>query len=136
MFANWRRDLSAALALGLLALGLARGVPLLPFCWQGESATAKVVRLDRLTATTYEVTLAFPRPGDPTPLRATRRLFATRYARRLTQDASVQILFRPDRPESIMILSYPGADWLPPAILFTFGLFFSLVWRKTPASRR
>lgn len=84
---------------------------------------ARVVSVHPRSANAYRVTLEFFLPGDSSPTHATRELPAS-------------ILYRPANPGFVLILSYPGADWLPPAVLFAFASLFALVWRITRASSR
>lgn len=135
MLYKYRRPVFAALAIALLALGLRAAVPLVPLLWQGSRADAHVVERVPLSARSYRATLEFAREGEVELVRVSREFTGSRGSRWLTVGAPVRIVHAPDDPNRLLVLSYPGADWLPPIILLTAGTFFAVVWRKTNPPR-
>lgn len=136
MLYPYRRFVLAALAIAFLALGLRSAVPLVPLLWQGSCAEALVVDRQPLSPRAYRATFEFPRGGEAELVRVSRDIHGGRRARWLHVGNPVRIVHLPENPQNLAILSYPGADWLPPVILLSAGAFFAFVWRRTPANRR
>lgn len=131
MLYKYRRPVFAALAIALLAFGLRAALPLVPLLWQGSHADAHVVEREPLSVRSYRATLEFARDGQAELVRVSREFTGSRGSRWLTVGAPVRIVHSPDNPNQLLVLSYPGADWLAPTILLTAGMFFAVVWRKT-----
>ncbi len=137
MLSTFRRPVLAALAIALVALGLWAAVPLVPLLWQGSRAEARVIDCEPLSARSYRATFEFARGRDAELVRVSRDITGGRRSRWLGVGAPVRILHLPEEPQRLLILSYPGADWLPPVVLLSAGAFFGFVWKRTtPAKHR